>query len=53
MQPWTIEYQSPMIEVEGKINNDPIAILIDSGASHSFIRSNFIEIFHLTMGGKE
>jgi hypothetical protein len=41
------EYQSPMIEVEGKINNHPIAILIDSGASHSYINSNIIEIFHL------
>ena len=29
------EYHSPMIEVEGKIDNQPITILIDSGASHS------------------
>jgi predicted aspartyl protease len=41
------EYQSPMIEVEGKIDNQPIEILIDSGASHSYINSNIVEIFHL------
>jgi hypothetical protein len=41
------EYQSPMIEVEGTIKNHPIAILIDSGASHSYIKSNNIERFHL------
>ena len=35
-----------MIEVEGKIDNHPIAILIDSGASHSYINSNIVEIFH-------
>ena len=29
------KHQSPMIEVEGKINNHPIAILIDYGARHS------------------
>ena len=31
------DHQPHMIEVEGKINNQPIAILIDSGASHSYI----------------
>jgi hypothetical protein len=36
-----------MIEVEGKINNHPVAILIDSQASHSYINSNIVEIFHL------
>jgi hypothetical protein len=36
-----------MIEVEGKIENQPIAILIDSEASHSYIYSNIVEIFHL------
>jgi hypothetical protein len=36
-----------MIEVEGKIDNHPIEILIDSGASHSYINSNIVEIFHL------
>jgi hypothetical protein len=41
------EYQSPMIEVEGKIDNQPIAILIDYGASHSYINPNLVEIFHL------
>jgi hypothetical protein len=41
------EFQSHMIEVEGKINDQPIAILIDSGASHSYIDPNIVEIFHL------
>jgi hypothetical protein len=41
------EYQSPMIEVEGKIDNQPIEILIDFGASHSYINANIVEIFHL------
>jgi hypothetical protein len=41
------EYQSPMIEVEGKINNEPIEILINSRASHSYKNGNIVEIFHL------
>jgi hypothetical protein len=41
------EYQSLMIKVEGKTNNHPIEILIDSGASYSYINSNIVEIFHL------
>jgi predicted aspartyl protease len=40
------EYQSHMIEVEGMINNQTIAILIDSGASHSYIDPNMVESFH-------
>jgi hypothetical protein len=36
-----------VIEVEGKIDNQPIAILIDFEASHSYIKSNIVEIFHL------
>ena len=42
-----VKYQSPMIEVEGKIDNHPIAILIDYGASHSYIKYNIVESFHL------
>jgi hypothetical protein len=42
-----VEYQSPTIEVEVKINNQTISILTDSRASHSYINSNIIEIFHL------
>jgi hypothetical protein len=34
-----------MIEVEGKIHNQPIAILIDYGAIHSYIDPNLVEIF--------
>jgi hypothetical protein len=42
-----VENQSSMIEVEGKIDNDPLKILIESGASHSYINANIVEIFHL------
>jgi hypothetical protein len=40
-----VEFQSHMIEVEGKINNQTIAILIDSGASHSYLDPKMVEIF--------
>jgi hypothetical protein len=42
-----VEYQSPVIKVEGKINNEPMEILIDYGASHSYTNSNIVERFHL------
>jgi hypothetical protein len=32
-----VEHQSHMIEVEGKIINQHVSILIDSGASHNYI----------------
>ena len=41
------EYQSHMIEVEGMINNHTIIILIDSGASHSYIDLKMVESFLL------
>jgi hypothetical protein len=41
------EFQSHMIEVEGKINNQTIVILIDSGASHSYIDPKMVERLHL------
>jgi hypothetical protein len=40
-------YHSHMIEVEGMINNQTIAILIDLGASHSYIDLNMVESLHL------
>jgi hypothetical protein len=42
-----VEYQFPMIEVEGKIYNHPIEILIDYEVIHSYINNNTVEIFHL------
>jgi hypothetical protein len=39
-----------MIEVEGMINNQTIAILIDSGSSHSYIDSKMVESLHLPRG---
>jgi hypothetical protein len=41
------EYQSHMIEVEGMINNQTIAILIDSGAIHSYIDPKMVESLQL------
>ena len=37
------DYQTSMVEVEGKINQTPISILIDPGASLSFISPNLVE----------
>jgi hypothetical protein len=42
-----VEYQSPMIEVEGKIDNPRVEILIDYVTSHSYINSDIVERFHL------
>jgi hypothetical protein len=36
------EHKSHMIEVAGKIASKPMAILIDSGASHSYIAPNMV-----------
>jgi hypothetical protein len=36
-----------MIEVEGTINNQPLVILIDSGASHSYVDPRVVESLHL------
>jgi hypothetical protein len=38
-----VEYQSHMIEVEGMIKNQPFTILVDSGASHSYIDPRVVE----------
>jgi hypothetical protein len=40
------EFQSHMIEVEGMINNHAFTILIESGASHSYIDPKVVEIFN-------
>jgi hypothetical protein len=37
-----------MIEVEGMINNQALIILIDLGASHSYVDPRVVEILHLT-----
>ena len=42
-----VELQSHMIEVEGIFNNQTIAILIDSGSSHSYLDPKIVEIFKL------
>jgi hypothetical protein len=40
------KFQSHMIEVEGEINNQSIVILIDSGASHSYLYTKMVERLH-------
>jgi hypothetical protein len=40
-----IEFQSHMIEVEGKINDQTISILIYLGSIHSYIDPKMVEIF--------
>jgi hypothetical protein len=42
------KFQSHMIEVEGMINNRPFSILIDSGASHSYIDPRVVESLHFS-----
>jgi predicted aspartyl protease len=37
-----------MIEVKGMINNQTITILIDLGASHSYIDPRMVESFHFS-----
>ena len=37
------DYQTSMVEVEGKINQIPISILIDQGDSLSYISPNLVE----------
>ena len=37
------DYQTSIVEVEGKINQTPISILIDLGASLSYISPNLVE----------
>ena len=41
------KFQSHMIEFECKINNHPIVILIDLGASHRYIDPKMVESLHL------
>jgi hypothetical protein len=43
-----VKYHSHMIEVEGMINNQTIYILIDSGASHSYIDPKRMESLHFS-----
>jgi hypothetical protein len=42
-----VEYQSHLIEVEGMIKNQPFTILVDLGASHSYIDPRVVESLHL------
>ena len=37
------DYQTSMVEAEGKINQIPISVLFDLGASLSYISPNLVE----------
>ena len=43
------DYQTSVVEVEGKLNQTPISILIDPGASLSYISPNLVEKFKLSV----
>jgi hypothetical protein len=42
-----VDFQLHMIEVEVKINDQPIVILIDSGDIHSYLDPKMVERFQL------
>ena len=48
-----VEFQSHMIEVKGMINNHSFTILIDLGASHSYIDPKVVEILCLPRSKNE
>jgi hypothetical protein len=47
------EYQSNMIKVEGKIINQLVSILIDSGKIYCYIDPKLMDILHLEKGKLE
>jgi hypothetical protein len=47
------KFQLHMIEVEGMINNQPFIILIDLGASHSYVDPRVVESLHLSRSKHE
>ena len=42
-----VDYQTSMVEVEGKLNQTPIAILIDAGDSLSYVSPSLVETYKL------
>ena len=43
------DYQTSMVEVEGKLNQIPISILIDLGAILSYVSPTLVEKFNLSV----
>ena len=43
------DYQTSMVEVEGKLNQTPISILIDLGGSLSYISPDLVEKCNLSV----
>jgi hypothetical protein len=42
-----IDHQISMVEVEGMLNNKPISILIDPGASLKYVSPKIVEVYKL------
>jgi hypothetical protein len=40
------DYQSHMVEIEGKIDNQSINVLIDSGGSHNYVDLKLVKILN-------
>ena len=45
---WSTDHQSTMLEVEGKVLNIHVSILIDSGSSFSYIAPKVVEKYKLS-----
>ena len=43
------DYQNSMVEVEGMINQTPVTILIDPGASLNYIAPQIVEKYRLSV----
>ena len=44
-----VDYQTSMLEVGGNLNQTPISILIDPGASLSYVSPNLVEKWNLSV----
>ena len=44
LENWQVDHQNSMVEIEGMINNQLISILIDPGASLSYISPRIVEL---------
>ena len=47
LEDWQADYQLTMIELEGKLISQPVSILVDLGASLSYVSPKIVEICKL------
>ena len=47
LENWEADHQTSMVEIEGMINNQPISIIIDLGASLSYISPRVVDLYNL------